>query len=257
MNDLARMAEYYRPQYGTETDALFAAFLKENDKIALSDGLLKPYFLDQSSIMPALLLPLEDNMRVLDLCSAPGGKLLVMISRGLKNLHIVANDLSPARTNRLRRVIEEHVPINLLPNIKITTKDGSYFGLRQANSFDAVLVDAPCSSEAHIARNPRLLAAFSGLRKSLPHRQYALLCSALLALKPGGYLMYATCSINTQENEEIIKRLLKKKGHQLSLIEIDNKPDNTNTYGINILPHKHGYGPAFFSLLRKIKPVLT
>lgn len=251
MNDLARMAEYYRPQYGQETDELFAALLKEHDKVAISDTLLKPYFIDPSSLIPALLLPLAENMRVLDLCSAPGGKLLVMLSRGIKNLHIVANDISPTRSHRLRRVIKEHLASTLHSKITVTTKDGSYFALQEANSFDAVLLDAPCSCEAHVVKNPQLLASFKGLRKNLAYRQYALLCAALLALKSGGYLMYATCSINAQENEGVIKRLLNKKAHQVSLIKINNKSYISNDYGTYVLPHKHGCGPAFFSLLQK------
>ncbi len=216
------------------------------------NNLMSHYFLDKSSLLAPLLLPLSPGMRVLDMCSAPGGKLLVMLSRRYNNLEFVANDLSSARVQRLRSVISSYVPLELHNLIKITNYDASFFALKTPGSFDAILLDAPCSSEQHVLKNPRLLAKFNGLRKSLPGRQYSLLCSALLALKPQGYVMYATCSINADENEGVIKKLIKKKGETFRIIALDSPLGTIGPYGVSVMPHLHQAGPAFLTLLQKV-----
>lgn len=289
MTALQKMAASYREQYGNATDDLFRAMAMPHEKIALLnpfiapkkldaitslghretvldstfyrlptdcspasiEGLMSHYFLDRSSVFPPLLLPLARGMRVLDMCSAPGGKLLVMLSRQLNDVRFTANDISSARSNRLRRILKEYLLEDFLGHIQVTTKDAAYFGLKAKNLFDAVLLDAPCSSEAHVVKDPSLLNKFAGLSKSLPMRQYSLLCSALLAVKPGGYVMYATCSINKNENEGIIEKLQKKKGSGFSLADVWPPMGERGPYGVTILPHLHGAGPAFFSLIKK------
>lgn len=290
MTDLERMMDCYRPQYGSETEALFNAMLSPSKKIALinpflshdaqqelrtqgeqretfgpqfaylpadcppfvKDGLMSHYFLDLSSLFAPLNLPLTPNARVLDMCSAPGGKLLVMISRMVEGVGFTANDISSARSLRLKRVVQAYVPKDFgEAHITITTKDATYFGIKTPSSFDAVLLDAPCSSEAHIVTDAKLLREFSGLRKGLAQRQYSLLSAALLALRPGGHVMYATCSINHMENEGVIAKALKKKSSICDVVPLTPAIGDATDLGVTILPHVHGAGPAFFSLLRR------
>jgi 16S rRNA C967 or C1407 C5-methylase (RsmB/RsmF family) len=287
MTPIDRFIETYRPQYGEETEQLIEALINHDDKVALINpyieekflekwlsfpsetilgqrithlpksarpesinGMMSHYFLDRSSLLAPLLLPLAPAMKVLDMCSAPGGKLLVMIYRNIKNLSFVANDLSAARGNRLRKVVLDYVPHDLTPSF--AAKDASLIGLKQAAHYDAVLLDAPCSSEAHVLKDPLLMSQFKGLRKTLTHRQYSLLCSAVLATKKGGTIMYATCSINKNENEEIIKKLIKKKGDQVEIVPLDSPLGQSSPWGVSVLPHLHQAGPAFFSLLKKL-----
>jgi 16S rRNA C967 or C1407 C5-methylase (RsmB/RsmF family) len=289
MKTLKDIIELYRPQYGNEVDELFLGLLKEEKKIALVnpflpknltaalfprgpeqilgldifanaeeqniqtiDGLKSHYFLDRSSLIAPLILPLKEGDNVLDMCSAPGGKLLVMLSRGIKNINFFANDLSQTRLRRLKNVIQDYVPQSFSNNhIKLSHYDAALFGVKKAHYFDAILLDTPCSSEAHVVQNKKLREQFKGLRKSLLMRQYSLACSALLSLKPGGYMVYATCSINKNENDALIERLLLKKGAQLELKAINSPLGENSAYGLSILPHKHAAGPAFVSLLRK------
>lgn len=288
--DLRKMADCYRKQYGDDTDALFFAMQKSRDKLALVnpfleeknlvsllapeeivtihgvkfyrlfkdtkpmliDGVFSHYFLDSSSIMPPLLLPIPEGGEVLDMCSAPGGKLLVMISRMISSVRFLANDLSSARTYRLKNVLSEFLPAAMRNHlVSTTTKDAVYFGLRHPSRFDAVLLDAPCSSEAHVVHDAKRLKDFHGLNKALPRRQYSLLSAALLALKPGGHVMYSTCSINKDENDGVIKRVLHRKADMASLIDITSPLGDKTDYGIAIYPHLHAAGPAYFSLLRR------
>jgi 5-methylcytosine rRNA methyltransferase NSUN4 len=290
MTRIKSMADYYREQYGQETDQLFEALGTTTDKIALINpwltseqladilcqgqpeiifgmtlyrlpkdcapqqvgGLMSHYFLDRSSVMAPLLLPLEPGMRVLDMCSAPGGKLLVMLSRMLKASRFVGNDVSKTRALRLKKVVAGFVPKDIIAaSVDLTIKDAHYFGLARPGSFDAVLLDAPCSSEAHVVEQAKLAAKFNGPQKGLPQRQYSLLAAALLALKPGGHVMYATCTINKHENEGVIDRILRKKSAMCSLVDLSLPIGVQSPFGWSILPHIHGMGPAFLSLLRR------
>lgn len=285
MTNKEQFIKAYESQYGPETASLIQALLSYDEKIALINpfieeqsvqaylktplidfmgqkicqsslkperisGLLSHYFLDRSSLLAPLLLPLRPGMKILDMCSAPGGKLLAMIFRGISDLSFVANDLSAARSNRLKKVILDYVPQHI--PINFAAKDGSLIGLKQPGLYDAVLLDAPCSSEAHVIKDPGLLAKFKGLRKTLPHRQYALLCSAIMATKKGGHIMYATCSINQNENEDIIARILKKKSDHVKVLPLNAPLGRITPWGVSILPHEHQAGPAFLSLLEKI-----
>ena len=283
MNGLEKMTACFLGQYQSETEELIKALAKPAQKVGLInpflasekllflsqqplfapnayfideepqqiDGLLSHYFLDKSSLFAPQILPLKNGMRVLDMCSAPGGKLLVLLSRML-DLEITANDVSKDRAFRLKTVLNKYVPASVLKNIRLTIKDGNYFGLKEPGTFDAVLLDAPCSGEAHIVADEKLLKKYQGPAKSLPYRQYSLLASAFLALKPGGHVVYATCSINKNENDGVIKKLLLKKKTSCALIDFSLPFGEKGEMGVTILPHLHQAGPAFLSLIKKL-----
>ncbi|HXW60797.1 MAG TPA: RsmB/NOP family class I SAM-dependent RNA methyltransferase [Myxococcota bacterium] len=226
----------------------YIATLPKDLKPELIDGLLSHYFLDRSSCLAPMLLPLAKGFRVLDMCAAPGGKLLYLLSKKIDKVFFVANDISKIRARRLRLVLNDYVPKAFLEaNIALSNRDALYFGLKVAHSFDAILLDAPCSSEAHVLKSNRPFVP----QKSLPRRQYALLSAAMLAAKTGAYIMYATCSINKDENEGVIKRLLNKKKGACSLAPTTSPVGTSGEFGTTILPHLHGAGPAFFSLIRR------
>jgi 16S rRNA C967 or C1407 C5-methylase (RsmB/RsmF family) len=115
-------------------------------------------------------------------------------------------------------VIAAHVPGNLQSLILVTGFDGNQFGLRKKESYDRVLLDAPCSSERHqMEADPSMAGWKESRSRQLAQRQYSLICSALLSLKPGGTLLYSTCSISPFENDGVIERLLTRKGDQIRL----------------------------------------
>lgn len=287
MSNIEQMIACFRDQYGDSTQELIESLKKPKPKVALVnpfvddknlqellkraqaeflrpnlyqfrqnlepeiiDGLLSHYFLDQSSIFAPDVLPIKDGMRVLDMCSAPGGKLLLMLARRFK-IDIVANDVSKDRAFRLKTVLQKYVPNSVLSSIKLTIKDANFFGLKEPDIYDAILLDTPCSGEAHVVADEKLLKKYKGPSRGLPYRQYSLLASAFLALKPGGHVVYATCSINKNENDEVVKKLLHKKKGQCSLIDLSLPLGEKGEMGYTILPHKHQAGPAFLSLIRK------
>ena len=114
------------------------------------------YFLDRSSLLAPLLLPIYPGMKVLDMCAAPGGKLLVMLNRLLPEVTFVANDISRSRVERLRKVLNHYVPASIGAHIRVSNDDASFFALNTLQ-FDAVLLDAPCSSEQHVIKDPKKL----------------------------------------------------------------------------------------------------
>lgn len=217
------------------------------------ENLLDLYFLDPGSVLIARLLNVQPGDRVLDMCAAPGGKTLVLLEGLQDSGELVANDISDKRRERLTKVIQNYVPRSVRDRVWVTGKDGVQFGLKSPNSFDKILLDAPCSGERHIVESNKINEWTLSQSKSLAHRQYALLAAALLALKPGGEIVYSTCSLSPMENDEVIAKLLKKKGEQCELIELPVIEFGEKTqYGVAFLPDHCGFGPLYLAKIKKL-----
>jgi tRNA and rRNA cytosine-C5-methylases len=218
-----------------------------------TDELLDVYIMDPASVMVARALEVQSGDRVLDMCAAPGGKSLILIEALKEDGEIFCNDLSPERRERLKKVIQQYVPREIRNRVWVTGKDGVQFGLKEKESFDRVLLDAPCSGERHILENENAQKEWSPRRtEHLATRQYSLLSAALLALKPGGRVVYSTCSISPDENDGVIKKLLKKKKDEVRLLEAPLGIGGERTeYGVAYLPDQSGFGPLYFAVVEK------
>jgi len=218
-----------------------------------AEDLLNVYILDPASVIAARALEVQEGDRVLDMCAAPGGKTLILIE-GIRNSgDLFANDLSPERRERLKKVIQQYVPRTIRDRVWVTGRDGVQFGLKEPGRFDRILLDAPCSGERHVLENKKALAEWSPRRgENLATRQYALLAGALLAAKPGGRIVYSTCSINPDENDGVIHKLLKKKKDQVKLLPPETYSLGERTeYGVIFLPDRCGFGPLYYAVLEK------
>lgn len=144
------------------------------------------------SIVP--LLGLEPGQSFLDLCAAPGNKTAQALERGVR---AVACDINPNRLKALK-VLGCHLVVC----------DGAQ-PLPFSRPFERILVDAPCSGTGTLGRNPEIRWRLNpaGLAR-LQERQVSLLCRALEALAPGGRLVYSTCSLEQEENEEVVEKAL-------------------------------------------------
>lgn len=247
---------YFSKIYQSRWPHLKEALLSEEVKVWKScfEGYAK-YYLDSASILAAEALQVKPGDQVLDLCAAPGGKTLVLAEALIGSGSLVANEFSRDRRFRLMKVIEDHVPEAIRPLILVTGFDGNQFGLKKPSSFDRVLLDAPCSSERHLLKeDPQMKDWKESRTKQLSMRQYSLICSALLTLKPGGTLVYSTCSISPLENDGVVGRLLKKKGDEVMLdspdeIEVGEKTE----FGRQIFPDQaDGAGPIYIARLKKL-----
>ena len=157
---------------------------------------------DAAAALPALLLGDVKGLRVADLCAAPGGKTAQLAARGAQ---VTAVDISGPR---LRRLQENLARLNL----KAETVQANVTEWTPPEPFDAVLLDAPCSATGTIRRNPDIpyLKSEADIA-ALAAVQARLLKHALSLLKPGGQLVYATCSLEPEEGEAQIRALLAER----------------------------------------------
>lgn len=247
---------YYKDIYKDRWVLLKESLLKENTSKYKIPNLKSDYFIDYASKKVANSLPLKDKDNVvLDMCSAPGGKALVIAQRMEESGELYLNELSRERRERLRGNIEACLNEENKKNISITPYDGSKIGLFQKEKYTSILLDAPCSSERHVINDKKYLSQWSLSRpKRLAITQYSLLSSALLSLKKGGYILYSTCSINDKENEDVVGKLFFRHKNEVEEIKIKDEIlfIEYKEYGGLILPDKNnGIGPIYFALIRK------
>jgi 16S rRNA (cytosine967-C5)-methyltransferase len=150
---------------------------------------------DEGSQVVAMLASRGD--RLLDCCAAPGGKTAIMAERNPQS-EIVATELHEHRARALQERLKGRV------NVTVITADVTNWS--QAGDFDRVLADVPCSGTGTLARNPEIKWRLTPADiADLHRRQVAILRAALGKLRPGGRLVYSTCSLETEENEAVIR----------------------------------------------------
>lgn len=265
--------KYYCELYGERWQVLKDSFAGEGSSVEYHvTGAEKSYFLDSASVLAALSLPLENATDLLDLCAAPGGKTLVLASRMSAEAKLSSNERSPERKHRLSTVVQTCLPSEISERVITSCSDGATWCTRQNECFDRILLDAPCSSERHVIADPKYLNNWSPSRiKTVTTEQWALLSSAYRLLRTEGILLYSTCALCTQENDEMIERLYKKfnkDGTAFSLLEPEPHLEEISAfvqklelpgfektkYGYMIMPDKqNGAGPIYFSIIRKEK----
>lgn len=164
------------------------------------------YYLQEPSAMaPAELLPIKPGDMVLDLCGAPGGKSTELGARLEGEGLLVANDISNSRARALLKNLE----LFGIPNICVTSEGPDKLANVFGACFDGILVDAPCSGEGMFRKDPGLIKSWKehGPNYYAP-LQKEILAQAVLMLKPGGYLLYSTCTFAKAEDEDVISWLL-------------------------------------------------
>lgn len=247
--------EFYRMVWGGRWDALRECLLKPAAPTPYEDGLAKPYLLDRASILAALALTLPGEGTILDACAAPGGKSLVLASRMPQDVKLLSNELSAERRRRLVNTLDNHLCPERRRRVTVSGFDMGKEGGRKSerSRYDAILLDAPCSSERHVIQSPKALSEWTPARpRFLAHRQWALLSSAFLLLKEGGDLVYSTCTINPEENDGPAARLMKKYRDEIEINPLDIPGGEKTEYGRLILPDRSGgMGPMYIARFRK------
>jgi len=166
------------------------------------------------SQLPVLCMDLRPGQRVLDLCAAPGGK-TAQIALALGNRGtVLANDFAPERIAALQGNLDRLGIVN----VSTTWGDGGNYPAA-AGPFDRVLVDAPCSSEGTLRRNTSLVGKIGPERsRRMASRQRALLRKAVKLCRPGGRILYSTCTFAPEENELVVADVLAEQGGRLGLL---------------------------------------
>lgn len=171
---------------------------------------------EAASMIPPVVMQVKPGMKVLDIAAAPGAK-TTQIAQYMNNEGcIVANDVKHSRINILISNLQRCGVLIA----KVTEKDGRFFG-RMAEKFDAVLVDAPCSNMGMIRKNYKNIRLWK-LREcyGLSKLQKGLLMAAYKAVKPGGIVVYSTCTLEPAENEEVVDYLLRNTDAEIEDIDI-------------------------------------
>ncbi|MGE5322425.1 MAG: 16S rRNA (cytosine(967)-C(5))-methyltransferase RsmB [Actinomycetota bacterium] len=165
---------------------------------------------DEGSQLVAALV--GEGKRILDCCAAPGGKTAAMATR-LPEAEIFAAELHPHRARLLRQMAPQS-------NVQVITADA--LRLPFGAEFDRVLADVPCSGTGTLARNPEIKWRLKPEDlKDLQQRQVAILTAAMQHVAPGGRLVYSTCSLEPEENEQVVESALKQNSdfHLLPVTE--------------------------------------
>lgn len=185
------------------------------------------YYLQEPSAMtPASRLPVEPGDYVLDLCAAPGGKTTQLLMRLEGRGMLLANDVSASRAQALKRNLQAAGALNAF----VTAEEPVRLADRFGGYFDAVLVDAPCSGEGMFRREPSMLKAYEEKGPDFyAPLQAEILEQAARMVRPGGHLMFSTCTFSPEENEANVLRLL------------ENHPD---FHLAPIEPYYEGFAPG-------------
>ena len=178
------------------------------------------YIQEASSMLPvsALFARGEQPQSVMDMAAAPGSKTTQIAARMGNEGMILANEYSASRV----KVLHANISRCGVTRAAITHFDAAVFGPALPEYFDAVLLDAPCSGEGVIRKDPKALKNWS-LQSchDIADTQQGLLESAFQALKPGGTLVYSTCTLNTLENQQVVGSLLARYPDAVEVIRLD------------------------------------
>ena len=170
-----------------------------------------------SSMIAVKALKPEPGSRVLDLCAAPGGKTGYMAELMGNEGSITACDVHPHRL-MLTQAAMKRIGVSICA---LEERDAAVHDASLDESFDYVLADVPCSGLGVIASKPEIkLTADPSQYDSLTEIQKSILSNAIRYLKPGGKLEYSTCTLNKNENEEVVKQVLSKEGTSVRVIEM-------------------------------------
>ena len=219
------------------------------------------YYLQEPSAMtPANRLPVEPGDRVLDVCAAPGGKATELGAKLEGTGVLVCNDISNSRAKGLLKNIEVFGIGNVLVLSEEPGKLESYF----TEYFDKILIDAPCSGEGMFRKDKKMVKAweehgpefFANIQKSI-------ILQAARMLKPGGMMLYSTCTFDGRENEGMIEHLIETYP-EFEILDMTpyegfcpGKPELTKsgkeefTKTVRIFPHRMQGEGHFLALLRK------
>ena len=193
------------------------------------------YMQEACAQAPVAALTLPDEPVVLDLCAAPGGKSAQLLSK-MRNGVLFSNEIIPSRANVLAGNLERMGATNAI----VLNGEPHPLCERLRERCDAVIVDAPCAGEAMFRKDETAVSEWSPEHvEACAVRQRAILEDAATAVKPGGQLLYATCSFSPQENEQTVERFLERH------------PDFSCETMRRLYPHTSAGEGQFFALLTR------
>lgn len=227
-------------------------YLYDKDEYDLGKNILHDlgayYLQDPSAMCVSYLLGIAPNEKVLDLCAAPGGK-TVQASMALNGTGLlISNDLSHQRAGLILQNVERLG----LGNVVITNNDFSLIYKDYQEHFDKIILDAPCSGSG-MFRKQREMEEDWSYQKVLKFAeiQKELIKIAYFMLKPGGKLIYSTCSFSKEEDEDVVKELLDNSDAEIINIDNDYFVNGKDGLGVHLLPNVFPGEGHYICLLSK------
>lgn len=208
------------------------------------------YIQEPSAMIPASRLPVSPGERVLDLCAAPGGKATRLGAKLEGEGLLVANDVSNSRAKGLLKNLERFGIGNML----VTSETPKRLAEAFPSYFDKILIDAPCSGEGMFRRDPAMVKNWEEQGPEYYSRlQKEILQEAVKMLKPGGMMLYSTCTFARMENEENVRFLL-ERGPGMRVVPMegaDGLEADADLHAIRLFPHRARGEGHFAALLQR------
>jgi tRNA and rRNA cytosine-C5-methylases len=220
------------------------------------------YLQEPSALLPASEIPIEAGDKVLDICAAPGGKSTELLARLGKTGYLVSNDISASRAKALIKNLELFGAENVLVTCESTDKLAGVYD----HYFDKILIDAPCSGEGMFRKSSSMVTAWErNGNEYFATIQRSILTEAVKMLRPGGVILYSTCTFSGMEDEDSVMYLLSLNDN-LELISVrkfdgfvDGNPDWSSYDGAadagldktaHLFPHRVKGEGHFVSLIK-------
>ena len=163
------------------------------------------YIQEPSAMSAAALLAPKPGMRVLDLCAAPGGKSTQLATYLGDSGLLVSNEINTQRS----RILSQNIERMGIKNAIVTNEDSFVLASHFPSFFNAIQVDAPCSGEGMFRKLPEAVEQWSVENVAIcAARQKEILDNAAVMLKPGGVIVYSTCTFSREENEDVVEHFL-------------------------------------------------
>ena len=206
---------------------------------------------DISSMIVGKVMNPEKNSLVLDVCSAPGGKTTHIATIMNNTGKVVSRDIFEHKL----KLIESSVERLGLKNVYVERGDAAVIDEDSLGKFDYVLADVPCSGLGIIRRKPEIKYKEKSEIKDLPNIQSKILENASKYLKVGGILIYSTCTIQDNENINIVNEFIKNNENfeLVPINEVNVDLDNEDKGYLKIYPNIHGMDGFFITKLRKVR----
>lgn len=221
----------------------------ENNQL-FKDGLFT--IQDISSMIVGKVMNPKENSLVLDVCSAPGGKTTHLATLMNNTGKVVSRDIFDHKL----KLIQSTVDRLGLTNVEVQSFDASVLDEESIDKFDYVLADVPCSGLGIIRRKPEIKYKEKAELKDLPKIQKDILKNASKYVKVGGTLIYSTCTIQDNENIEVIKDFLDNNNNNFKLVPINEVKvdlDNQDNGYLKIYPNIHDIDGFFIAKLERVR----
>jgi 16S rRNA (cytosine967-C5)-methyltransferase len=204
------------------------------------------YVQDEASQLVAEVLNVQAGERVLDLCAAPGGKSTSIANRAV-SASVLAMDVSRRRLETVAQNVKSH----RLKNVSLMVADAAKPLPFRSETFDRVLVDAPCSGTGTLRQNPEIRWRLSAADiDELSQQQTRFLLNASTVVKLGGSLVYSTCSVEPEENEQVVRHLNERKDFR-QLVVPAHQSLIMESGAARTWPHRDGTDGFFVAMFEK------